>query len=434
MGEIAGGEVMSRALQRAMGWSFFGWAVRFALLTGVLGCVFGQDASSEASSKGESYSALVIGDSLGLCGFGKRLDQRMREGSYFKKVHTYMACGTVPLSWIQLDGYRNARTACGFWSIEGEGKLVKNMQDTYGMSKGYRPASHPVPKIEELLPKLKPQVLVVQLGTNLHGIFSDNTTVVPDRHGPILKRYIAPFLERLMVPDGSLRRVYWVCPPKSGRMSQEVQDFIFSTVKAEVGAMGTVIDSRELIKFPYAGMSADKEHFFGADMTKWADAVYAKIEGDLGSGGMPKRLEAARVADGSVGGDREAVTETIRLKVKLVGKSPVLEFSQLLPYQESAVIYRYEVVRVLEGRYSEPQVLVCHPAHIRMQAQALNRYARGGVYEMQLMDLDSSRWGAIKTSDHTGRPELPRYIQLTDEKRFPSGGPTSGKVNGASGK
>jgi hypothetical protein len=178
-------------------------------------------------------------------------------------------------------------------------------------------------------------------------------------------------------------------------------------------------------------MSADKEHFFGADMTKWADAVFQRIESDLEGAGLPKALEGVGVSGGPGVALKDGVNpDFVRLKVRLASKSPVLDFNQLLPYQESAVIYRYEVLRVLEGKYAESQVLICHPAHIRLQAQPLNRYSPGGVYEMQLMDLDSSRWSAIKTSDHTGRPELSRYIQVSDEKRFPSGSVDSGSKEG----
>jgi hypothetical protein len=427
LGEDAGFEAMSGCGLALRGGAMAQWVVVVALWVGV----FADVIWAQAPKKAGAHSALVIGDSLGLCGFGKRLDQRLRESPHFNKVHTYMACGTVPLSWIQQDGYRNARTLCGFWSIEGEGSAVKNLQDTYGMSKGHRPAAHTIPKMEELLPRLKPEVLVVQLGTNLHGIFPDNTTVVPDRHGPTLRRYLTPFLERLAAPGGTLRKVYWVCPPKSGRMSSEVQDFVLATVKRVAGSMAVVIDSRELISYPYAGMSADKEHFFGADMTKWADAVFQRIESDLEGAGLPKALEGVGVSGGPGVALKDGVNpDFVRLKVRLASKSPVLDFNQLLPYQESAVIYRYEVLRVLEGKYAESQVLICHPAHIRLQAQPLNRYSPGGVYEMQLMDLDSSRWSAIKTSDHTGRPELSRYIQVSDEKRFPSGSVDSGSKEG----
>lgn len=409
----------------------WGWARAFIGVWVLFACAMGLGAAAKDGEAGVGkradvgageHSAVILGDSLGLGGFGKRLDQRLRESGYFKRVNTYMACGTVPLSWLQVDGYRTARTVCGFWSIEGEGKQAKSMQDTYGMTKGYRPTARPVPKVEDLLKQHRPQVLVVQLGTNLHGIFTDNKTVVPERHGPALKRYIEPFLERISEPNTPLRRVYWVCPTKSGRMSSEVQDFVFETVKQTAGEMATVIDSRELLKYPYTGLSADKEHFFGADMTKWADAVFDRIRGDLDEGGLPKALAGVAGKGGALTFKEGAKPpELIRLKVKLSGKSPVLDFNQMLPYQESAVIYRYEVLRVLEGRYSESQILVCHPAHIKLQAQPLNRYHPGSVYEMQLMDLDASRWSAIKMSDQSGRPELTRYIQLSDEKKFPSG-------------
>ena len=60
-----------------------------------------------------AYKVLVLGDSLGLCGFGKSLDSKLRENHNITVVATYMACGTIPSSWLKIGPYTTAKTACG---------------------------------------------------------------------------------------------------------------------------------------------------------------------------------------------------------------------------------------------------------------------------------------------------------------------------------
>ena len=67
---------------------------------------------------GEGATILFLGDSLSLCGFGKRLDGHFRQAPGVKAVFTYMACATQPLSWLKDKPYTNMKTHCGFWSIE----------------------------------------------------------------------------------------------------------------------------------------------------------------------------------------------------------------------------------------------------------------------------------------------------------------------------
>src|SRR4029453_4384484 len=42
-------------------------------------------------------TVLTLGDSLGLCGFSKRLDEKFRADPRVKSVFTYCTCGTNPL-------------------------------------------------------------------------------------------------------------------------------------------------------------------------------------------------------------------------------------------------------------------------------------------------------------------------------------------------
>jgi hypothetical protein len=174
-------------------------------------------------------TVLILGDSLGLCGFGKRLDQKFRADPRVKSVFTYCTCGTNPLSWLKEKPYAHVQTHCGYWSIESpsDSHAIKELRDTYGMTSGHRPKSYPVPKLDDLLATIQPDILVMQTGGNLFGLFSGREKVKPERDGPMLRKYLVPFVKKAITPPSKLRKIYWVAPPTSGRVSAEVQEFVF---------------------------------------------------------------------------------------------------------------------------------------------------------------------------------------------------------------
>src|SRR6266705_5443944 len=107
-------------------------------------------------------TVLILGDSLGLCGFSKRLDQKFRADPRVKSVFTYCTCGTNPLSWLKEKPYAHVQTHCGYWSIESlpDSHAIKELRDVYGMTRGHTPKSHPVPKLEDLMTTIQPDILV----------------------------------------------------------------------------------------------------------------------------------------------------------------------------------------------------------------------------------------------------------------------------------
>ena len=230
----------------------------------------------------EGINVLILGDSLALCGFGKRLDERLRKNPRVKSTFTYLACGTNPLSWLKERPYTNIKTHCGFMSIEANGSgRARELQDVYGMRRGHVPNPHPVPKLEDLLVALQPDILIMQTGTNLFDLFPDHRTVSPNRHGPALRSYLAPFIAKAVRSPSTLRKIYWVASPTSGRVSKEIQEFVLEQTRADIGSIANVIDSRTLVAYPYRHMEPDHEHFLGVDMDLWADKVFEVIEHDL---------------------------------------------------------------------------------------------------------------------------------------------------------
>ncbi len=109
-------------------------------------------AQSTPADPSRDLTVLILGDSLGLCGFSKRLDQKFRADPRVKSVFTYCTCGTNPLSWLKEKPFTHIQTHCGYWSIESKADShgMKEQRDTYGEPSGHRPASHTVPKLDDL--------------------------------------------------------------------------------------------------------------------------------------------------------------------------------------------------------------------------------------------------------------------------------------------
>ncbi|MFN2507936.1 MAG: hypothetical protein ABR589_04090 [Chthoniobacterales bacterium] len=428
------------------------------LLLGVLICRLGPGpAQAQPEEADQKLNVLILGDSLALCGFGKRLDERFRNDPQVKSTYTYMACGTNPLSWLKQKPYTNIKAPCGFWSIEPDPRSPqpREMQDTYGMKANHPPKPHPVPKLEDLLETVRPDILVVQTGSNLFGLFPDAKTVRRAQHSAAIRKYLLPFKEKAISRPSPLKKIYWVNPPTSGRVSKEVQDFLFEQTRKQLSPPGTVIDSRTLVTYPYKHMDPDKEHFLGEEMTQWADKVFEIIQRDLSAQPLAALkplsalsetesapLVAQAVPPSEVAARAEAVApaqamraeavtpveapppaeppkkEPLQVRATLVFKSQPIPLNELLPYQESLVAYLYNVDKVLKGQYDEQQILVMHPAHIALKEQKL-KYKIGKRYKLRLDRMEGTLWDTAKARDETGQINLQPYIRLEDKKRHP---------------
>jgi len=383
-------------------------------------------ANAQTPAPPGGLKVLIFGDSLALCGFGKRLDERFRESPLTAATFTYLTCGTNPLSWLKDKPYTHIQTHCGYVSIESiGGGMMRETNDVYGQTRGHVPGSHPVPKLEDLLTSLQPDILVVQTGTNLFDLFPDHKSVNPNRHGPELRSYFAPFINKATRTPSNLRKIYWVAPPTSGRVSNEIQDFVLQQTQAAMGNAAKVIDSRTLVAYPYKHMEPDKEHFLGAEMDQWADKVYDIVERDMKDPSFAslKPLSQTTTAQSPV---TEAIPpaeppkeKLLQVRAKLIAKTAPVPVEEFLPYQEFMVGFLYEVVDVVEGEYSEKQILVMHPAYIKLQEQRLGRWKIGRTYRLQLHDLENTVWKTAKSKDDSGLINLQPYIRVEDEKRHP---------------
>ena len=399
----------------------FGWLIALAL---VVRPALAEEAQTAAQP---GAKVLILGDSLALCGFGERLDERFRKCPNVKATFTYIACGTNPLSWLKERPYTHIQTHCGFVSLESnpDSGHVKELHDVYGQTRGHTPGSHPVPKLEDLLVSLQPDILVMQTGTNLFDLFPDRKNVNPNRHGPALRSYLVPFVTKAARTPSNLRKIYWVASPTSGRVSKEIQDFVLDQTRSDIGHIAEVIDSRTLVSYPYRHMEPDKEHFIGADMDQWADKVFEIVERDLANHSIAslQPLSQTAVAQAPVNEPTPPAEppkdKTLQVRAKLVAKTPPVPVNEFLPYQEFLVGYLYDVVRVISGEYTEKQILVMHPAYIKLEEQRLGRWRLGRTYRLQLHELENTVWKTAKSKDDSGLINLQPYIRVQDEMKHP---------------
>ena len=403
--------------------AFSKWLAITAIASSIAIPSLAQDTPTPPDSP-RDLTVLILGDSLGLCGFGKRLDQKFRADPRVKSVFTYCTCGTNPLSWLKEKPYAHVQTHCGYLSIESlpDSHAIKELRDIYGMTRGHTPKSHPVPKLEDLLAKIQPDILVMQTGANLFGLFSGREKVKPDHDAAMLRKYLVPFVKKAITPPSKLRKIYWVAPPTSGRVPGEVQEFVFEQTQNDIGSVTHVIDGRKLVVYPYKHMEPDKEHFVGEDMDKLTDKVFVEIDRDLSaqswSDVRPLSESIAKLAPVAAPSATPAAASLI-VKAKLVSKTTPIRREELMPYQEFLVGFVYDVEEVIAGEYGEKQVLVMHPAYIGLHPQSLGKFRIGRSYELQLRGLDGSIWSTVKSKDDSGRIDLEPYIRIQDEARYP---------------
>ncbi len=362
-------------------------------------------------------SVMIIGDSMSMGGFGPRLhDNFVASGA--AAVHTYMACGTQPLSWTMLPGYAGAQSRCGYWTIESTGAGAPSVfKDVYGMTRGHRPERYAVPKIENLLPALRPDVLVVQLGNNLYPVLRGKEN---SRSAVVVDPFITPFLAKVAESAPVVPRVFWIAPPVSGVVKPEAQDMLVERLQACGGQGLRVIDARSLLTYPYRKMAPDKQHFFGPDMDIWADKVHGLIKADL-TGSPSSGNEPLLVSGGAAPAASSAAaapSQVLVVQCALERMCVPYRHEEIAPYNESLVAFVYRVQRVLKGDFHGSRLVVLHAAHIDGKRQSMHRFAAGQHRILRLLPVDQTPWSTLKAKDDPRFLDLDRFVCEEDHSKL----------------
>lgn len=186
-------------------------------------------------------TVLIIGDSHLVGPFGWHLDQLLRNDGH--QVATYASCGSTAQWW-----FSGNKTGCGYYQrgLDGEVK---------------RTNIHPTPLVKELLKEVKPNVVIVELGSNYVKNKNDESVVNEMRA-----------LARTVRDNSST--CYWLTPPDMRLYRTETRR-LNSLIEKSVSEYCSIFYSDEVTAYPEEG--GDGVHYWFPAGTpianEWAEAV-----------------------------------------------------------------------------------------------------------------------------------------------------------------
>lgn len=373
-------------------------------------------------SAGRGLRVLILCDSMGLSGFADELDARFRECPGVASVHTFAACGSNPLSWMKKAPYARAQTHCGYLRIESTGEAggISVERDIYGIPAGHKPGGHRIPKIEDLVQRIQPDILVMQNGNNFFDLFKNGQTSV-EKTRDVMRTYLAPLRQWLASSAPSVRRFYWVTPPEAGNVSAETQQVVFDTIREEVEPYGTVLDSRLVTSYPYPAQGADQMHFWGDEALAWGRDTFRLLAEDLGRRGLGAPSAEERLVEVRRALPVEEKTDSLILRVRLEKLTPVPPPEAFAPYGELLVAYVYRVLKVRQGRYPDKHLVILHPAYINHERVDMSHFKRRRVLDVEVREMpDDSLWATVRREEGEAPLELMPYMLVGDEALHPN--------------
>ena len=208
---------------------------------------------------------LMIGDSLSVGAFGEAVQLHLAKKFGAQNVSAFASCGSSPEHWLQSES--NFFTKCGYREVTPDRPPV--MRDFVN---GRHPRPTITPKLESLVRRYRPTLIVVQLGTN----WMDRN--MSDREmSSIIDRFVAAGRG-----GSSLRKVIWIEPPDSSAMKRSAQNRVHTLIKSAAQRDNfEVIDSRLLTRYVRGKTGGDGVHYNSEASLAWAMRVNSAIDARL---------------------------------------------------------------------------------------------------------------------------------------------------------
>ena len=220
---------------------------------------------------------LMIGDSLSVGPFGEAVQNHLKVKLKTDQVFAYASCGSSPENWLA--GEKDFVTKCGYReNTPGHAIFID-------FNNGHRPAPTRTPKVESLVGKHTPTIVVVQQGTNwMDRNLSDGE----------INSYIDRFVRAAR--GGGQRKLIWITPPDSSKFRGARQNRVQGLLRDAAGRDGfQIINSRTYTHYRPGVTGGDGIHYNSAASTEWADFVNGALDDKLES---PVTVKRARIAAG----------------------------------------------------------------------------------------------------------------------------------------
>lgn len=360
---------------------------------------------------------LFLGDSFSKGAFGRNLDAQMRAAGL--EVYTSVTGGASAYDWLPEFGATS--TNIGYWE-----KTPKKEFRVTHLSR--------IPKIDELVRRWQPNVVVIQGGTNMY-------SVLTSKRRP--KEQNVAELERLLNRIGQIvtssgARLYWITPATAHpqRFSRELQAEMRAILFRVGSRYGRTFDSYAVTRFtdPYPG--TDGIHYGPTEATAWSQLVArdlihysARLDGggrrqayaarggaadnaatggstrsrglldlfrrkEKPSPGTPDRRQTAtptaRRAEPPSStvpaSSQPAATAALQVEVVLRQKSAVRNLGEVT-YRSALGVFEYEVLAVRSGNYPAKAMRIAHLIVMNNQYTSINQRPLGSRMTLEVEPL-----------------------------------------------
>jgi hypothetical protein len=217
---------------------------------------------------------LMIGDSLSVGKFGEVFHNHLVSVYGESNVAVYASCGSSPEHWLRSEP--TFYTKCGYREeTPRQNRLIDFVR-------GHRPGRVATPKLEDLIARYRPGVLIVQLGTNwMDRLVSGN---------PVKSAEITSYLDHFLIvacgSSGAGRRVIWIMPPDSSHFSPRVQRAIENVIRNGTRKYPVyLIPSREMTHYIPGKTGSDGVHYNAEASTEWAERAWSRFRRKYGEAG-----------------------------------------------------------------------------------------------------------------------------------------------------
>jgi hypothetical protein len=209
---------------------------------------------------------LMIGDSLSVGGFGQSMLEYLVNRFGQNNVAIFAACGSSPQHWLRSGS--DYTTKCGYREQTPSTTILYDFQD------GRRPPPMPNPKLDDLLPKYRPTILIVQLGTNwMDGLVTDARDEEADA------RTLDGFVTVIRASPSTVKKIIWITPPDSSHYPPRVQQAVLALIKAAAAKYGfETINSSAITHYIPGKSGGDGVHYADEPAKEWASLVRIQLD------------------------------------------------------------------------------------------------------------------------------------------------------------
>lgn len=193
----------------------------------------------------QEMSVMYIGDSHSYGKLGSVINKNLSER--FSNVTSQAGCGATAKTWLGVGGFE--KTVCGYWLKDVEGEI--------------RSKAHQIPFFGDELKKYNPDIVIVQLGTNMAAA-----------NKPLHSKQSVIDLITMIQEFGA--KCIWIGPPDANSkiVTKQKVGVVNQMLKEVTTKLGCYyIDSLEVTSFP----ENNKEgiHYPNSLSAKWGEDVSA---------------------------------------------------------------------------------------------------------------------------------------------------------------